>query len=53
MKNITEISVVEKEAFAGAISKITKIYDKLFNCSFPYSSGIHQAPVDGKKNTDQ
>ncbi|PIB29678.1 galactose-1-phosphate uridylyltransferase [Maribacter sp. 4U21] len=51
MKNITEISVVENKAFADAIRKITKIYDKLFNCSFPYSSGIHQAPVDGKKST--
>lgn len=50
MKNITEISSIEKLAFAHAISKITKIYDKLFNYPFPYSSGIHQAPVDGRKN---
>ncbi|GMN11567.1 UDP-glucose--hexose-1-phosphate uridylyltransferase [Croceitalea sp. MTPC9] len=50
MKNITEISDSERKAFAEAISGITKIYDKLFNCSFPYSSGIHQAPVNGKKN---
>ena len=22
----------------------------VFNCSFPYSSGIHQAPTNGEKN---
>jgi UDPglucose--hexose-1-phosphate uridylyltransferase len=37
--------------FAEAISVITKVYDKLFNTSFPYSSGIHQAPTDGKDNS--
>ena len=42
----------DKEAlnFAEAISVITKAYDKLFQTSFPYSSGIHQAPTDGKEN---
>jgi len=49
--NITEISDNECLAFADAISKITKAYDQLFECSFPYSSGIHQAPTDGKPNT--
>jgi len=37
----------ESYAFAEAISKLTKAYDRIFNCSFPYSSGIHQAPTDG------
>ena len=36
--------------FSEAISVLTKIYDKLFNTSFPYSSGIHQAPCDGERN---
>jgi galactose-1-phosphate uridylyltransferase len=36
--------------FAEAISVITKAYDRLFNTSFPYSSGIHQAPTNGKTN---
>ena len=36
--------------FADAISRITKAYDQLFHCSFPYSSGIHQAPTDGNNN---
>jgi len=48
--NITKISEQERLAFADAISKITKAYDKLFACSFPYSSGIHQSPTNGKTN---
>ncbi|MFK7748593.1 MAG: UDP-glucose--hexose-1-phosphate uridylyltransferase [Kordia sp.] len=49
-RNITEMSEAESLAFADAISKITKAYDKLFECSFPYSSGIHQSPTNGEPN---
>ena len=48
--NITTISEQESLGFADAISKITKAYDKLFECSFPYSSGIHQSPTNGETN---
>ena len=48
--NITTISEQESVGFADAISKITKAYDKLFECSFPYSSGIHQSPTNGETN---
>ena len=49
-KNITMISEQDSLNFADAISKTTKAYDKLFNCSFPYSSGIHQSPTNGEIN---
>ncbi|MDO6801218.1 UDP-glucose--hexose-1-phosphate uridylyltransferase [Wenyingzhuangia sp. 1_MG-2023] len=47
------LDMTEEEAvlYAEAISVLTKVYDKLFNTSFPYSSGIHQAPTDGGDNT--
>uniref|UniRef100_UPI004049B73D UDP-glucose--hexose-1-phosphate uridylyltransferase n=1 Tax=Flavobacterium sp. TaxID=239 RepID=UPI004049B73D len=48
--NITKMTDGESLAFADAISKITIAYDKLFDCSFPYSSGIHQAPTNAKPN---
>jgi len=48
--NIAEIKSGETLLFAEAISVVTKIYDKLFNCSFPYSSGIHQAPTNNTIN---
>lgn len=49
-KNITDLSDSGAKNFAEAISVITKAYDALFNTSFPYSSGIHQAPTNGKEN---
>ncbi len=48
--NILELQDNESLLFAEAISVLTKAYDKLFNCSFPYSSGIHQSPTNGKEN---
>ena len=33
--------------FSAALKHITVRYDNLFEVSFPYSSGIHQAPTDG------
>lgn len=37
----------ERAGFAEAIQEVTRRYDNLFECSFPYSSGIHQAPLQG------
>ncbi|WP_226064523.1 UDP-glucose--hexose-1-phosphate uridylyltransferase [Kaistella polysaccharea] len=48
--DISKMKDSESFEFADAISKITRAYDKLFACSFPYSSGIHQAPTNGKSN---
>ncbi|MBU2997273.1 UDP-glucose--hexose-1-phosphate uridylyltransferase [Cellulophaga baltica] len=50
LKSISELSEKQANTFADAISKITKAYDKLFECSFPYSSGIHQAPTNNESN---
>ncbi|TXD49812.1 UDP-glucose--hexose-1-phosphate uridylyltransferase [Polaribacter sp. IC073] len=50
-KNILELSDAEAKNYAQAISVITKAYDKLFHTSFPYSSGIHQAPTNGADNS--
>lgn len=49
-KNIIVLSKDETKEFAEAIAVITKTYDKIFNCSFPYSSGIHQAPTNVENN---
>ena len=38
----------ERTAFAAAYRQLTIRYDNLFETSFPYSAGIHQAPTDGK-----
>lgn len=49
--NILELKVNESLLFSEAISVLTKAYDKLFKTSFPYSSGIHQAPTNGEDNS--
>lgn len=48
--DICKIPISETILFAEAISVITRAYDKLFNCSFPYSSGIHQSPTNKANN---
>ncbi|ARV16191.1 UDP-glucose--hexose-1-phosphate uridylyltransferase [Polaribacter sp. SA4-12] len=48
--NILEMNEEEALQYGEAIAVLTKAYDKIFNTSFPYSSGIHQAPTDGNDN---
>ena len=42
--NLVEFNTSERRDLAIAIKEITTRYDNLFQISFPYSSGIHQAP---------
>lgn len=51
MANFLEMTEAETLQYAEAIAVLTKAYDKIFNTSFPYSSGIHQSPTNGKENT--
>ncbi|HLA55032.1 MAG TPA: UDP-glucose--hexose-1-phosphate uridylyltransferase [Flavobacterium sp.] len=44
--NIIAMTKDEKRAFAEIMKAVTVRYDNLFETSFPYSSGIHQAPTD-------
>lgn len=44
--HIGKMDSQQMKNYAEAISKVTTIYDKVFNCPFPYSSGIHQMPTD-------
>jgi len=49
-RDISYLSQDDSLLFAEAIKVLTKAYDNLFNCSFPYSNGIHQAPTNGENN---
>lgn len=42
---LPDLSGMERECFADALRRITVRYDNLFECSFPYSAGLHQAPA--------
>ena len=48
LQHIGQLNEQEEYSFAEIIKKLTIKYDNLFQTSFPYSSGIHQAPTDGK-----
>ncbi len=52
MSNISEMTEEERLAFADAYKRMTVRYDNLFQCSFPYSAGIHQAPTDGQAHPE-
>jgi UDPglucose--hexose-1-phosphate uridylyltransferase len=52
MPNILSFKDAERKDFADALRVITIKYDNLFKTSFPYSSGLHQAPTDGKKHSE-
>jgi len=46
-QHIGQMNALEKEAFATILKDLTQRFDRLFDTSFPYSSGIHQSPTDG------
>ncbi|TPE44026.1 UDP-glucose--hexose-1-phosphate uridylyltransferase [Pontibacter mangrovi] len=46
VQHLGQLRTEEKDAFADAIKKLTMVYDKVFNVSFPYSAGIHQQPTN-------
>lgn len=52
MARITALSDAERDGLAQAYQRLAIMYDNVFNCSFPYSAGIHQAPTDGKPHPE-
>ena len=48
----TDMTDEEKKALADIVKKITVKYDNVFKVSFPYSSGFHPAPTDGKDHPE-
>jgi len=52
LQNITQFTEAEKKSFAAILQNLTKRFDKVFDTSFPYSSGIHQAPTDGEEHPE-
>lgn len=49
---ITDFTPEEVASYAIILKQLTSKYDNLFETSFPYSSGIHQAPTDGKDHEE-
>jgi UDPglucose--hexose-1-phosphate uridylyltransferase len=52
LTKITDFSDKEVADYALILKQLTAKYDNLFETSFPYSSGIHQAPTDGENHPE-
>lgn len=52
VKAISQLNDAQRDDLALAIKKLTTRYDNLFECSFPYSMGWHNAPADGKEHEE-
>lgn len=47
IRSLVDFKKEERLQFAEAIQEVTRRYDNLFECNFPYSSGLHQSPLNG------
>ena len=46
-RGLPDFSHNEKQQLAEIIAEVTRRYDNLFETQFPYSMGLHQAPLEG------
>jgi len=46
VQTILDFTEAERSSLADALKRLTVRYDNLFETSFPYSAGMHQAPVN-------
>ncbi len=46
--SLSELNEAERNSFSDILKRVATRYDNLFQCSFPYSAGLHQAPTDGE-----
>jgi UDPglucose--hexose-1-phosphate uridylyltransferase len=45
--SLPALTKLEQEGLAECIAQVTKRYDNMFETQFPYSMGLHQAPLEG------
>ncbi|KAF2275686.1 galactose-1-phosphate uridylyltransferase [Westerdykella ornata] len=46
-RSLVDLDSTERAELAEVVAEITRRYDNLFETQFPYSMGIHQAPLEG------
>ncbi len=50
--SLTDLDTLEQASLADILRRVTARYDNLFEISFPYSMGFHQAPTDGQPHDE-
>jgi UDPglucose--hexose-1-phosphate uridylyltransferase len=48
--SIDRFSREQIRCFADAYRELTRAYDRVFDCEFPYTAGIHQAPTTAESH---
>jgi len=51
IQDFSQLTDEQKQSLADILKEITTRYDNVFNCSFPYSMGWHNAPANGEDNS--
>ena len=49
---LPEFTASERDGLADALKRLTTRYDNLFETSFPYTMGFHQAPADDAEHRE-
>lgn len=52
LASLPDLTPSETTALADILRQVTTRYDNLFEISFPYSMGFHQAPTDGSSHQE-
>jgi len=52
VQQLPQLNEKQVSDLAAVFLDVTRRYDGLFNISFPYSMGFHQAPYDGKEHPE-
>jgi len=50
--SLLELTEAERDGLADLLKRLLVRYDNLFQVSFPYSAGFHQAPTDGQPHPE-
>ncbi|MEI6290805.1 MAG: galactose-1-phosphate uridylyltransferase, partial [Chloroflexota bacterium] len=51
-RSLNDLTPEEITSMADIFKQVTTMYDNLFEISFPYSMGFHQAPTDGQPHPE-
>ena len=52
VRDLRALSPDERDGLAGILKDLTGRYDSVFDVTFPYSAGFHQAPTDGQPHPE-
>ncbi|MFP5228031.1 MAG: UDP-glucose--hexose-1-phosphate uridylyltransferase [Acidobacteriota bacterium] len=52
LRSLLDFSDADRNGLAGILKQVTTRYDNLFETSFPYTMGFHQAPTDGEPHAE-